>query len=67
MVAKFGRTYLTKLKLDKEFGGGILFLFGIECLSCMHYYIPLCLNSKFRNASQDATKLIRPVSYVAYV
>ena len=46
----------TKLKLDKEFGGGVLLFFGIAILSCMRYYIPLCLDSKFRNVSQDASQ-----------
>ena len=53
---------MTKLKLDKEFGGGVLHAFGIAFVYCMRYYIPLCLDSKFRNAIQDAAKLIRQVT-----
>ena len=58
---------MTKLKLDTEFGGGVLHFFEIagwhyiryyiryyirHCI-CRHilYYIPLCLDCKFRDVS----------------
>ena len=47
-------TYMTKLKLDKEFGGGVLLFWGIASSSCMRYYIPLCLDCEFQDASRDA-------------
>ena len=60
-------TYKTKLKLDKEFGGRVLHFLEIggwhyiryyiryyirHCI-CRHilYYIPLCLDCKFRDVS----------------
>ena len=59
-------TYMTKLKLDKEFGGEIV-LFGIDVWHCMRYCIPLCLNSEFRDASRDATESIRQITNVKHV
>jgi len=29
---------MTKLKLDKEFGGGVLHFFGIAMLPCKRYF-----------------------------
>ena len=58
---------MTKLKLEKEFGGGVLQYFlriaGLSWTGCCK---PLCMDSKLRNAFQDAKNLVRKVTRMIF-